>query len=568
MTDLLAYEELPAPAPLRTGRAPRSRLRVSIASGVAGALGFAGTAMLSDARQDQGEQASALNTAVAEPVLLVSGDGAELARAGSAYGVSVWSSDTRSAVLSAWGALEEGAGPGGAYLEDPRLGDPATPGFTDPCAVRSSAGDGAAGEDGEQGCPEDGRLLPASVLGDRLPPNRASVHAYPSPGLRAAAPCRWEDLGDDQVPVAVVTANPGEVTVTVGDQEATAETSDAERQAWDEWMARPVGVRPPDSFVAHCLAVDRPEGRGPLLVRAVATDDEGHDALAETALTSLVEGLPPLAVTAIDATMVRVDVPLPAGDEPASVLAVPLAQVGGAADCQRVTPEVVAAAGGWRRGASSVTGVGREAGRPWLETAPRLQQVTVALAEGEPNLLCVTYGAASALRRATLLVRPPDARRLTLVVSELQLQGAPPGGTVEVVAAFAELGWAPCRASVPAPGAGITEPGFAGILCLSSGDTGAIAGAGSVVDVSVRAGGTAVHTARVVLSTVPGGPATESYRLPIPRPALEGILCTVGADQPSCRPPDAANTLGSLVLTAHWDEGPIGEPSWQVTAPA
>jgi hypothetical protein len=394
-----------------------------------------------------------------------------------------------------------------------------------------------------------------------------SVHVFPPPTVRSAAPCRFDDLAEGQVPVAVVTANPGEVTVAVGDQEVSVDTTDEEREEWDEWMQRPVSVRPASTLVAHCLVVDRPEGRGPFVVRAVAIDDDDQVASAQTAFTPLVERLAPVTVTPLDDTMVQVDVPLPPGDGQASVLAVPLAVVG-AADCQRVTPELVASPAGWRRGATSVTTLRTSSGRPWLETAPRLQQVTVPLAEGETNLLCVGFGAGPSARRATLLVTPPDARRLALVATELQLHDVPPAGAVEVVATFPELAWAPCRVGVAATAVGVTSPGLAGVLCASGGDTGALAAAGGVVDVTVRSGGTAIHTARIVLSPVPGGPAAEDYRLPIPAPDLDGILCTVGAGQASCRPADAANTLGSVLLSARWDEGPVQDAGWQFTAPA
>jgi hypothetical protein len=139
---------------------------------------------------------------------------------------------------------------------------------------------------------------------------------------------------------------------------------------------------------------------------------------------------------------------------------------------------------------------------------------------------------------------------------------------VEVVATFPELEWVPCRVGLGATAVGVSSPGFAGVLCTSGGDTGAITGAGGIVDVTVTSGGTAVHAARLVLSSLPGGAPVEHYRLPIPVPDLDGILCTVGAGQSSCRPPDAANTLGSVVLSARWDEGPVHDGGWQFAAPA
>jgi hypothetical protein len=267
--------------------------------------------------------------------------------------------------------------------------------------------------------------------------------------------------------------------------------------------------------------------------------------------------------------MLRVEVPLAADESIASVTTTPTRSLGGAADCQRVTPELAAAAlTGWRRGAVEITEPVADAARPWLDAAPRLQRVTVPVAEGERNLVCVSVGSGPDLRRLALVATPPDTRRLVLTVRELRLVGAPPGGAVEVTAAFPSLGWAPCGVRLPAAGAGSSLPGAAGLLCDSGGDTGALAAAGSVTELSLRAGDGAAHTARIALVATPGGPATETYRLPIPLPDFDGLFCTDGADQPSCVEPDPSTSVGTAIVEARWAEGPVGESTtWTIVGP-
>jgi hypothetical protein len=67
---------------------------------------------------------------------------------------------------------------------------------------------------------------------------------------------------------------------------------------------------------------------------------------------------------------------------------------------------------------------------------------------------------------------------------------------------------------------------------------------------------------RIGLSASPGGPEVEAYRVPIPAPGFEGVLCTAGIDEPGCVDPEGDVVLGTLLVTATWDEGPIGPADW------
>jgi hypothetical protein len=318
------------------------------------------------------------------------------------------------------------------------------------------------------------------------------------------------------------------------------------------------------------MAVPAPPGPGPFPVRAIATDDEGREAVAESTLAPTAAGAPPLSVTPLDPTMVRVDIPLPPGTSEAVVTTAPLRSIGGDADCSAITPELqLIAASGWRRGAIAVetAGAGERATLPWVRDAPRRQRVTVPLPEGETSLLCVRYdGAEPWLTR--LLIDPPDARRLTLAVTELSLQGTPPTRAIQVTARFVQLRWTPCGAVLAAPIAARTEPGPEGVLCSSGGDVGALAGTAGLAEVSVGDGQGAVHNVRIVLTPRGSGPTTESYRIPIPEPDLEGVLCTPGGGRTSCVEPDASAILGSVVVTASWSDGPVGSARWSVRTPA
>jgi hypothetical protein len=580
VTELPPLEELPAPRP--AGARPtrgRSRLWLSVTSGLLGAATFAGAALLSDARRDEGEQATATNGA--EPVPIVEaatpGEGDDGERAGSLgeYAAPTWSTATRTAVLGGWGAVTSGVvaeggqttiapiGTDGIPVADPRLVDTATPAFADPCAVRDRDPD-------EGACPDVDHEAQVVLGGDRPPPNAVSAHPFPTGDEAGGRTCDFADAAADQLPLLVLTANPGRVVVAAGGEEVGVDSDDAERDEWDTWMERPLGTRPPESFVAHCILLDRPDVTGAFTVEVSALDDDDQQAATSFTVGNLVEQLPPVTVTPVDGTMVRVDVPLPDGDDLASVTTVPTSLLGGVADCQRVTPELAAAAaGGWRRGAASVLEPADDDARPWLEDAPRLQRVTLALAEGEPNVVCASVGSGPALRRLTLVAVPPDARRLELGATELRLTGAPPGGVVQLEATFPELGWTPCGVRIAAAGAGSTLPGEAGVLCTSGGDTGALGAAGSVAELRIGTGEGAVHTARIALVATAGGRGLETYRLPIPLPTFEGILCTEGADQPSCVEPGTESSLGTVIVVARWTEGPVGErTTWSITGPA
>jgi hypothetical protein len=139
--------------------------------------------------------------------------------------------------------------------------------------------------------------------------------------------------------------------------------------------------------------------------------------------------------------------------------------------------------------------------------------------------VCVDRGR----ERVGILVTPPDARRLSLVATALD----GPAGVVELEGTFATVDWTPCR--------GAAAPGVEVVLCESGGDTGAVAAAGGLLDLTVRAGGSE-QTARISLSTLPGGHGVDVYRLPVP-----------GG--------------GTVEITARWDEGPVGAgPEWLFAA--
>jgi hypothetical protein len=221
---------------------------------------------------------------------------------------------------------------------------------------------------------------------------------------------------------------------------------------------------------------------------------------------------------------------------------------------------------GWRIGSETDAEVAPAAGeRPWLDDAPSVHRFTVPLPEGEPSLVCLRRPGANPGDAASFRLTPPDARRLRLAVTGLDLTDAVDANDLQVRGTFAELGWTPCGALLPAVsvGPGDVDPGASGVLCGSGGDTGAIAAAGGVLDLSVRAGDV-THVVRIGLSAVPGGEAVDTYRLPIPAPDLEGTLCTEGVDQPGCVEPAGDAVLGSIEVTASWEEGPIGPSQWQV----
>jgi hypothetical protein len=569
MSELPPTEALPAPPP--AGRRPPARWQRALLGVVATAVGLGGAALVSDSRFDDGPE-SVAPTATARPVpVLAPGTGAALAGSVAEYALSAWSSGTRGFVLSAWGAaFSDLLGPGGegvppddpdaALQDDPRLREPGgEPGFVDPCAG------GEPGAEVPASC-EDGAA--AEVLDDgTLPANVAVVVAFPHPDVALAGECPFADLAAGEIPLAVITGNPGHVVVGIGAEQVEVDSTDDEVAEWEAWVAEPDGPRPPDSFVAHCIAVPRPPGAGPLHVRVAAEDERGQVALAETVLATIDDGLPPATVTPIDGTMVRIDVPVAEGADAPSIGTRRVAELGGLPpSCEGIGSSP--APSPWRIGTETTAQVAAPAGdRPYLAAAPAIHRATVPLPEGEPSIVCITRPGGTGPRTTSFLVTPPDARRLRLAVTELVLAAGQAADAIQVRGTFAELGWTPCGARLPAAAAepGTTDPGPGGAMCGSEGDTGAIAGAGGALDLTVRVG-PAVHRVRIGLSATPGGGAVESYRLPIPAGDLDGALCTAGADQPGCVPPEGDAVLGSLVVTATWDEGPVGPVAWEVAA--
>jgi hypothetical protein len=558
------------------GYSRRDRILLSIATGVAGAVAFAGAAMVTDSQVDEGEDAvTVTNDSQATPVLVPASSATGFAAVGGTYGTTEWALGTQEAVLGAWGAVTPGPEgevvatvEGDWLLGDPRSMDPGAPVFSDPCA----ADDGADAQEGTGvvPCPSDDAAPGVILEGRDAPPNEIEVVAFPYADVEAARACDFSEAADDDLPLVVVTANPGEVQVVVGEDEAVeVESSDEERDDWDEWMARPVGVRPRSSFVAHCLTVPRPEGAGLVQVRATASDDSDELVSADTWVGTLDEGGAPISITPIDSTMARVDVALGDGRGEAAVRAVPRSLLGGITSCDRVDDDVVAAAQGWRRGATALAGSGSDPSRPWTEDLPRVQRTTVALWEGEANLVCVGVEDGVTTAAAELWVTPPDARRLVLGVTQVQAQ-APVPAPITVTAQLVELGWTPCTVQIAIAGTGISSPGSAGVMCSSGGDIGPLDGGGSVAELAVQVGDGTVHRGRIVLSARPGtGSAPddeEPYRLPIARPDLAGALCVPGAEEPGCEPADATNILGTIVITARWNDGAAGEAAWSVSS--
>ena len=91
-----------------------------------------------------------------------------------------------------------------------------------------------------------------------------------------------------------------------------------------------------------------------------------------------------------------------------------------------------------------------------------------------------------------------------------------------------------------------------------------------MAELAIQVGDGTVHRGRIVLSARPGTGTEpddeEPYRLPIPRPDLAGALCVPGAEEPGCEPADATNILGTIVITARWNDGAAGEAAWSVTS--
>src|SRR5690606_33624845 len=115
----------------------------------------------------------------------------------------------------------------------------------------------------------------------------------------------------------------------------------------------------------------------------------------------------------------------------------------------------------------------------------RVQRTTLPLWEGEPNLVCVDVADGVSTASTETWVSPPDARRLVLSVTQVQLQSEVTEGPIRVTARFTELGRTACAAEVPGGDVGITNPGSAGLLCSSGGDTGPLDGGGAVAELAV-----------------------------------------------------------------------------------
>lgn len=581
---------LPAPLPLPAATRGPVQWGVVRAAALAAVLALAAGAAVGDARTDDGDDgAVASGTALAVPVLAPA-VGDDLSVAVSSYGIAPWSSPTRGVVLSAWGAADVDLDAGGAVAaipalegepllaDDPRLADPAAPAFVDPCAVRGEVPDG---------CPGPGEGLAAGVLAasDR-PPNAVVVRPYPQGDTELAGACTFEDVEAGTIPIAVITANPGTIRATVGDQQVSATSGRDEVREWSAWRQQPLGTRPPSSFVAHCLEVPQPGGPGPYPVHVVATDDSGEPVAADGVVVPLPDGGLPASAVVLDDTLLQVEVPVTADGGPSTVVAVPLSDTGGATDCATAGLVAAARAPGWRLGAASLsTPPTAEGARPYLAFTPQVDRVVVPVAEGEPSVLCIWRTQDVTQPAAPVLVSAPDARRLRIAVTDAEVAD---GTEVEVTGTFAELGWTPCGArlgSIEAtPTSEVTEgeeipaadaeaaadatgpTATSAVLCESGGDAGAVVAAGGLLDLAVTAG-PATYAARISLDPRPGGPADRSYRLPVPAGDQEaGALCTAGAELAGCRPPTGANLAGTVVVRVSWEEGPIGSASWSFAA--
>ena len=581
MSDAWATEALPAPAPPRR-RSTRTRVVLGIVTVLSVVVGVAAGSLLSDRATEEratDEVIDPSGTARPIPLLQAGALGTGLSGAVALYGVEQWASATRDGVLGAWGAAFSrfvGAHVGGPVpagrgdlAQDARLTDPAgAPEFFDPCAGR------APGDAGGDGCPDAGESTPGEILPDAaLPPNAAVVVAFPRPDVALATECTFDDLRSGEVPVAVITANPGNVELVYGvaggvdHLTVEVDSNDAERAEWDGWIADPTGPRPPRTFVAHCIALPPLPAGGPVLFTATAFDDDGQVAVAET--TTLPPaggggGIGAITLTPLDGTLLRVDVPVAAAVTPPEVfVAATTDPLGVPWDCATATPRTDAS--GWRGGAEAQANAGA-ATRADLAAFPRLQRTTFPVPEGERSLVCVRSPGAVV---ASFVAVPPDARRLTLSVAQLELDDAVDAGVITVLGRFGSFDWTPCGAVLPAAAApagvlDLTLDG-SGALCTSGGDAGAIASAGAVLDVLIAVGD-AQHVVRVGLDAAPGGPAEQRYRIPIPTADLGEPLCSAGAELAGCVEPGPDTTIGTLVLSVRWDEGPVGPSGeWRVT---
>ena len=383
-------------------------------SAVAGLLA---AVVISDVAQEDPETTPAVNAEDApnqtiRPVPVVeSGDaGGALSQAVGLLVLSTPDGETIGGILGTWGAVladavEEEPPTGDGEVDDPRLfGAEIGPVFTDPC-IDDPEGDG---------CPDPAEVIPAVVEGDPpLGPNAAVVHAFPRPDAELAAECGFDGLAPDELPIAVATANPGTVALTVGAQTFTDVASEDEIAEFEEWRSTGEVPRPPSSFVAHCLAVPAPDDPGP-----------GHRAGGRRR-----RGRPDGPGRDHGAALAG----RPAGPDghadrrhhgPRRGPARPRRRRRGVLRAgrhlDRLPAELRGRAAGHAGDRLAPRLVGplseeppSDAAAPYLEASPRVRRVTLALPEGEPSLVCITPVGVEAAP-VGLTVVPPDARRLTL----------------------------------------------------------------------------------------------------------------------------------------------------------
>ena len=204
--------------------------------------------------------------------------------------------------------------------------------------------------------------------------------------------------------------------------------------------------------------------------------------------------------------------------------------------------------------------------RPYLEDAPAYAADHRAAARGRAvaPLHQPARAPPGTVERSSLT--PPDARRLQLAVTELDVDDAVADDAVKVRGTFAELGWTPCGALLPAVESGHRH--------------GRPGGRRRPVHERRRhrrhrrrrRGARRQRTdgdgrppgAHRPSRRCPAARRSTAYRIPIPAADFDGVLCTDGVDQPGCTEPEGDAVLGTLVVTATWDEGPVGPAEWQV----
>ena len=126
--------------------------------------------------------------------------------------------------------------------------------FSDPSAAD---GDSDAPEgSGVVPCPSDDAAPGVILEGSDTPPNEIELVAFPYADIEAARACDFADADLDQLPILVVTANPGEVHgvdrwrgAGIWDRVDRAEREGVGPHGWSGRWA----PAPPPSFVAHCV---------------------------------------------------------------------------------------------------------------------------------------------------------------------------------------------------------------------------------------------------------------------------------------------------------------------------